>query len=129
MSQSGGALQKGRKLQFRMSQSGGALQVTKDSRYERVPFGGRVNKEGGIEMVDRRHVIFCPVHALEAVLSVSSEDFFLSTLKAARNEKYVNWELQEINREEAAGMEIEAKKFPFDLDGVLPWWKDFRKTK
>jgi hypothetical protein len=44
-------------------------------------------KEGGIAAEDRRHIIFCPIHDLEGVLSVSSEDSFLARLKAAREEK------------------------------------------
>ena len=81
-------------------------------------------KEGDIAAEDRRHIIFCPIHGLEEVLSFSNENSFLATLRAAREEKYIGWELRAINREEAAGMEkIEPKKFPFELEGLLPWWK------
>jgi hypothetical protein len=90
-------------------------------------------KEGEIVAEDRRHIVFCPIHGLEEVLSVSTEDSFLATLKAAREEKYVGWELREIHREEAAGKEkIEPKKFPFELDGLLPWWEranEFQEAK
>jgi hypothetical protein len=48
----------------------------------------------------------------------------LATLKAARDAKYIGWEFREINRAEAVGKEkIEPKKFPFELDGLLPWWR------
>jgi hypothetical protein len=81
-------------------------------------------KEGDIAAEDRRHIIFCPIHGLEEVLSISTEDSFLATLRVAREEKYIGWELREINREEATGEErIEPKKFPFKLDDLLPWWK------
>jgi hypothetical protein len=84
------------------------------------------DNEEGIAAEDRRQVIFCDIPGLETVLSRSTEDRFLATLRAAREEKYADWELREINREEAAGKEkIEPKKFPFDLDGLLPWWKRF----
>ena len=81
------------------------------------------DKEGDITMEDRRHIIFCPIHGLEEVLSRSTEDTFLATLKASRDDKYSGWELREINREEAANQEpIEPKRFPFELDSLLPWW-------
>jgi hypothetical protein len=91
------------------------------------------DKEGDISAEDRRHVIFCPIHGLEEVLSVSTEDGFLATLKAAREDKYIGWGLSEINRDkEAAKEKIDPKKFPFDLDDLLPWWKrsnEFEATK
>jgi hypothetical protein len=90
-------------------------------------------KEGGIAAEDRRQIIFCPINDLEEVLSLSTEDSFLATLKVAQDEKYVGWGLSAINREEAAGKEKnEPKKFPFELDGLLPWWKrtnEFGKGK
>jgi hypothetical protein len=90
-------------------------------------------KEGDIAAEDRRHIIFCPIQGLEEVLSLSTEDTLLTTLKVAREEKYIGLELREINREEAAGKEkIEPKKFPFKLDGLLPWWKrsdEFKEAK
>jgi hypothetical protein len=87
------------------------------------------DKEGDITAEDRRHIIFCPIHGLEEVLSRSTEHTFLATIKAAREEKYISWELREINREQAAGKEIEPKKFPFELDGLLPWWKRSNEFK
>jgi hypothetical protein len=90
-------------------------------------------KEGDIATEDRRQIIFCPIQALEEVISLSNEDSFLATLKAAREEEYIGWELPEINRREAAGKEeIEPKKFPFELDGLLPWWRranEFKEAK
>jgi hypothetical protein len=91
------------------------------------------DNDGDIAAEDRRHVIFCPVHGLEEVLSISTEDHFLATLKAAQNEKYAGWELRDVYRQEAAANdEIEPKKFPFKLDNLLPWWKrtiDFKEAK
>ena len=74
---------------------------------------------------DRRHIIFCSIEGLEEVLSRCTEDALLATLTAARKEKYVGWELPQINQEEVAGKKIKPKKFPFELDGLLPWWKEF----
>ena len=82
------------------------------------------DKEGNITAEDRRHILFCPIQGLEEILCRSTEDAFLATLKAAREEKYVGWELREVHRDQTAEKEpIEPKKFPFELDGLLPWWK------
>lgn len=72
---------------------------------------------------DCRHIIFCHIQALEKVMSLCSEDEFLWSLKAARQEKYAGWNLREINQEEQKEKDdIEIKKFPFSLDELLPWW-------
>jgi hypothetical protein len=86
--------------------------------------------EGDIAAEDRRHTIFCSIEGLEEVLSRCIEDTLLATLNAARKEKYVGWELPQINQEEAVGKEkIEPKKFPFELDGLLPWRKRFNELR
>jgi hypothetical protein len=83
-----------------------------------------------IEAEDRRHIIFCPIESLEEILTISTEDDLLATLKAARDEKYVGWRLREIHRNATARMEtIEPKKYPFDLAGLLPWWTRFDEFK
>jgi hypothetical protein len=84
--------------------------------------------EGDITAEDRRHIVFCTIQGLEEVLSRCTEDTFLATLNAAREEKYVGWELPQISQDEAAGKDkIEPKKFPFELDGLLPWWTQFNE--
>src|SRR5260370_41781995 len=45
------------------------------------------DKDGDIAVEDRRHIIFCAIDGLEEVLSISTEDRFLETLKAARDDK------------------------------------------
>ena len=60
------------------------------------------DEEGNITAEDRRHILFCPIHGLEEILCLSTEDAFLATLKAAREEKYVGWELREVHRDQAA---------------------------
>lgn len=77
----------------------------------------------GIDVEDRRYVTFCPIQGLEEILSVANEDDFLATMRSAPDEKYAGWELREVNRHEAEAREPrEPKKFPFKLDGLLPWW-------
>jgi hypothetical protein len=52
------------------------------------------------------------------------EDTFIATLSAARKEKYVGWELPQISQQEISEKEkIEPRSFPFELDGLLPWWR------
>jgi hypothetical protein len=81
------------------------------------------DNDGEITEEDRRHIVFCAIPELEAVLSNSNEDTFLQALIAARLEKYTGWELPAINRDEAKGKhKVEGKKYPFDLSGLLPWW-------
>jgi hypothetical protein len=87
------------------------------------------DNEGGIWAEDRRPVIFCPIHGLEEALSICTEDTFLVGLKAAREDKYAGWEFREMTREVIKGKEIEQKKFPFELDGLLPWWKRTSELK
>ena len=82
------------------------------------------DKEGNITAEDRRQILFCPIHGLEEVLCCSTEDTFLATLKAAREEKYAGWELPGVHRDQTAENEpIVLKQFPFELDSLLPWWK------
>jgi len=81
------------------------------------------DKEEGITAEDRRMVLFCSVQNLEEILCLSTEDSFLATLRAARQEKYRGWGLREIHREQTAEEEpMEPKRFPFALDDLLPWW-------
>jgi hypothetical protein len=91
------------------------------------------DKEGNIMAGDRRHILFCPIQGLEEVLCRSTEDTFLATLKAAREEKYAGWELTGVHRDQTAEKEpIGPKQFPFKLNGLLPWWKrinEFNQTK
>lgn len=88
------------------------------------------DQEGNILAEDRRHIIFCSIDDLEIVLSRSTEDIFLGTLRAAQSEQYRGWRLREINREVRAELgEIEPKKFPFELGTVLPWWARVKELK
>jgi hypothetical protein len=81
------------------------------------------DREGDIAEEDRRHVVFCPIQDLVEILRVSTEDEFLASVKIAGEEKYVDWELREISRAEQESVEKRVvKRFPFKLDGLLPWW-------
>jgi hypothetical protein len=60
------------------------------------------NKEGNITAEDRRHILFCPIYGLKEILCRSTEETFLSTLTAAREAKYVGWELHDVHRDQIA---------------------------
>lgn len=82
------------------------------------------DKEGNITAEDRRHVLFCPIHGFEEIISRSTEDVLLATLRAAHEEQFVGWELPEVHRKQTNEKELtEPKRFPFELDALLPWWK------
>lgn len=77
---------------------------------------------------DRRYIVFCPMHDLEAVLQVGTEDTLLGALKASRDERFNGWELHSAHRDFAPQREKEPHKpYPFELDDLLPWWKQSRK--
>lgn len=81
------------------------------------------DEDGNISAEDRKHVVICPIHDLESILSTATEDTLLDTLKASQQEKYHGWMLREVHRDAGAAKEsAEPKPFPFDLTNVLPWW-------
>jgi hypothetical protein len=72
----------------------------------------------------------------QALLNDASERFeqyvadYIDALKAAQDSKYVGWDFPEINRKESEGKpKIQQKKFPFELDDLLPWWKRTNELK
>jgi hypothetical protein len=82
------------------------------------------DEDGNITSEDRRPVYVCPVHNLEVLLSVATEDSFLATLKASSEEKYHGWMLENIHHDRGATKGFgRAKPYPFEVGDVLPWWK------
>lgn len=79
------------------------------------------DRDPEITEADRRHVIFCSISDLEATLSFSDEDSFLSLLSSAREDQFKGWVLPVINSN-LAEYSGEKKSHPFDLGDVLPWW-------
>jgi hypothetical protein len=73
-----------------------------------------------ITPADRRRVIFCNVQDWESVLSRSDEDAFLHAVMAASEERFLGWTLPNVHHETEAPKE--ERRFPFDLNEVLPWW-------
>jgi hypothetical protein len=84
------------------------------------------DEDGNISPEDRKHVVVCPVYDLEAILSRATEDSLLASLKASNEEKYQGWMLREVHRDTGASKAVgKPKRYPFDLDKVLPWWSRF----
>jgi hypothetical protein len=81
------------------------------------------DEEENIAPEDRKPVFICPIHDLEATLSVASEDSFLASLKSSYEQKYSGWMLENIHRDRGAAKEFgEQRDYPFDIGDVLPWW-------
>jgi hypothetical protein len=88
------------------------------------------DEEGDITQEDRRHIIYCPIQALEEVLQRGNSETLLTALKAAGEEKYKGWMFREVFRAIAKDIDLGLpQKFPFDLGLVLPWWENFRKLE
>jgi hypothetical protein len=77
---------------------------------------------------DRRPIVFCAIQDLEVALMESDEASFLRALEAAGENKFRGWVLPNILSEVQHG-KSEAKRFPFQLGEVLPWWDDVSKQR
>jgi hypothetical protein len=80
------------------------------------------DEEGQITDEDRKPVVFCAAHELEAVLPIATEDTFLAALKATQEEQFKTWQFREVYRD-STPEKLPRKDYPFKLDGVLPWWR------
>lgn len=81
------------------------------------------DEDGSIAPEDRKHVVICPIYDLEYILVLATEDSLLASLKASSEDKYQGWMLREVHRNTGATKEFEKpKRFPFDMEKVLPWW-------
>jgi hypothetical protein len=85
-----------------------------------------VDQDGKITEEDRRPVVICPIYELETIFAKATEDSFLASLQASYDKKYAGWMLREVHRDSQATKEFgSAKRYPFDLEKVLPWWNRF----
>jgi hypothetical protein len=88
------------------------------------------DQDGDILPEDRRLVIICPIYSLEFILTRSTEDSFLSSLKAANEKKYEGWMLSDVHRDTGAIKDFgKPKLYPFDMQNVLPWWGRIRALR
>jgi hypothetical protein len=54
------------------------------------------DKDGQITEEDRKPVVFCAIHELEAVLPIATEDMFLAALKNTQDERFKGWQFREV---------------------------------
>jgi hypothetical protein len=80
------------------------------------------DEEGDILDEDRKQVIFCPIADLEGILVRATDELFLATLMAARDDRYDGWDLREVHKQETRDQQVEEKDYPFAMQDVLPWW-------
>lgn len=84
------------------------------------------DEDGNIVLEDRKHVAICPIDDLESVLLRGTEDSLIASLKASNEDKYHGWMLSNVHDDTGAAKEFgKPKKYPFDLESVLPWWNRF----
>jgi hypothetical protein len=84
--------------------------------------------DGNILAEDRKFVAICQIDDLEYILSRSTEDSLLASLKALNEEKYRGWMLGGVHSATGAAKEFgKPKLYPFDMEHVLPWWSRFEE--
>ena len=75
---------------------------------------------------DIRPVIFCSIQDLMDVLFVSTEEQLWETFKNASLTHYEGWTLGGIR--DNIGPREDAKKFPFEVETLLPWWGKYSRN-
>jgi hypothetical protein len=84
------------------------------------------DEEGNITSEDRKLVVICPVYDLESILSRATEDSLLASLTAFNEEKYQGWMLGNVHSDTGAAKKFgKPKRYPFEMENVLPWWTRF----
>lgn len=76
--------------------------------------------------VDMRPIIFCSIQDLVDVMYISDEDNLLKTFANAALPKYAGWRIVEIRRD--FGIDVQ-KKFPLNVEEVLPWWNVINSSR
>ncbi|MBY3535996.1 hypothetical protein HFN68_24225 [Rhizobium laguerreae] len=75
-----------------------------------------------ITEADMRPIMFCSISELEDTLGWSDEGSFLKLLATASEDKFRGWSIFNVQRDEKLRARADWRKFPFDLDDVMPWW-------
>lgn len=71
---------------------------------------------------DMRKVVFASVQELNDTLAQTEPGEFMEVLRHAVSEKFDGYQLPSVARE--SGVPLVRKRFPLDVAGLLPWWKD-----
>jgi hypothetical protein len=83
-------------------------------------------KEPEIIEEDQRPPVFCPLHELDHLLLVSSEQDLLDGMKAAIRPEYDGWALLNV-RETVADRLPQQKRYAFDPAEFIGWWGELSK--
>ncbi|KSV65440.1 hypothetical protein N182_35760 [Sinorhizobium sp. GL2] len=82
-------------------------------------------KEPEITEEDQRPPVFCPLHELDHLLLVSSEQQVLDGMKAAIRPEYDGWAL--LNVRQNAVEKLQQKRYAFDPAEFIGWWGELSK--
>ncbi|MXN53144.1 hypothetical protein GR158_18705 [Shinella sp. AETb1-6] len=83
-------------------------------------------KEPAITDEDQRPPVFCPLHELDHLLLVSSEQQLLDGMKAAILPEYDGWALLNV-RQNAVEKLPQQKRYAFDPAEFIGWWGELSK--
>ncbi len=88
----------------------------------------RADAYGGIAAADRRSVVFVHIQDLETVLLRGQPAAFIGTLAAACEPRFRGYDFLGVFQaiQPDAGV---ARRFPFPLAEVLPWWAEFARGR
>jgi hypothetical protein len=87
-----------------------------------------VQKDPEITEEDQRTPVFCPLHELDHLLLISTEQQLLDGMKAAIRPEYDGWAL--LNVREAVAEKIpQQKRYAFDPAEFIWWWGELSKRK
>jgi hypothetical protein len=103
------------------------MQISRDQQNEVFAEANSLaDEEGNITPEDRKLVVICPIYDLESILLRATEDSLLASLTAFNEEKYQGWMLSNVHSDTGAAKEFgKPKRYPFEMDNVLPWWTRF----
>ncbi|MCW8060131.1 hypothetical protein [Agrobacterium tumefaciens] len=77
---------------------------------------------------DQRPPVFCPLHELDHLLLISSEEQLLEGMKAAVRPEYDGWALLNV-RETVAEKLPQQKPYAFDPAELIWWWGELSKRE
>ncbi|WEJ11574.1 hypothetical protein N0Q91_09180 [Sinorhizobium sp. K101] len=77
---------------------------------------------------DKRRPVFCPIHELDQMLTLSNEEQLLAAFRAASDVYYQGWNIRQVRSD--AVPKLERKRgFAFDAGEFLPWWRELVEAR
>jgi hypothetical protein len=80
-----------------------------------------------ITKADMRRVVFASMQELNDTLAQTEWPELLAVLAYATTDKYDGYRLPEVARD--GGISLVRKRYPLDIDELLPWWNKFGKPE